>query len=976
MQSFSNCTHLFSRESRWVILQIAALILSGLQSCTSFASETDKEIDVSGVGAIPLSLASHFAILEDATQTLTLADVQSQSIANRFKKHPSAETALSFGYTQSAYWLRLDLSNPANLPIEKFIEISYASLSHVYFFRPDTNGNYIATRTGSNFPFSTRPYPNRFFVFPVTLPAHADHIVYLRIQSTSSVVIPAKLWTPQTYYQHARDDYFVQAWYYGIASAMIIFNLLLFFGLRDRIYLLYGISVALIAFTFATDFGLSKEVLWPRDVTLWSDIANFVGYSCSAVALLFFMRKMIGTKELVPRLDQLVIAVASLNMLMLICLVISIHIFALATASLYIVTTFVVLWIAAYCSFIKRQRSARFFLVASSALLVGCIISGLNFVGLTPRNFFTENAMQIGSALEMLLLAFALAHRVSELQREKKIAAIAFESQEGIIITGEDQKIIRVNRAFSEITGYLAPDVIGKSPKILNSSRHHEGFYTRIAESIQSSGIWQGEMWNRRANGKEYPVLLTITAVKDNKEKIKNYVGTLIDITIRKKAEAEINSLAFYDPLTQLPNRRMLMKRLKMAFSASERHHNYGALLFIDLDDFKTINDTLGHDFGDSLLRQVATRLNANVQESNTVARLGGDEFVVLLEDLSTNIEEAAAEAELVSETILEMIGKPYQLNDYTHTCGASIGVTIFSGQQLTVEELLKRTDLAMYDAKKVGGNNVRFFDPNMQKIVLERFALEASLREAVQKKQFDLHYQSLVVNDGQITGVEALVRWLHPERGMICPVDFIPIAESSMLIIPIGNWVLRMACEQLVRWSSQPEFSHFTIAVNVSSIQFRLPTFVNDVQSILGTTGADPHLLKLELTESLLVDDVEDVITKMTELKARGVSFSLDDFGTGYSSLAYIKQMPFDQLKIDKSFVQDVLDNPNDATIARTIIRLAESLGLAVIAEGVENNGQYEFLKQCGCHAFQGFLFSRPVPVKDFERLVRKQKS
>lgn len=929
-------------------------------------------VDVSKLTDTYLPLSHQLWVLEDSEQSLTLADIQRTEAEQSFQKASSDETALSYGYTDSAFWLRFQLHNPTEIPIETKLEIAYASLSQVSLYQPVADGRYESIDTGSNLPFSTRSYPNRFFVFPVTLAPQSEQVLYLRIHSTSSVLIPLRLWPKLAYEFHHRNDYFLQAWYFGIASAMVIFNLLLFFALRDRIYFLYAIFVSLIAFALATDYGLTKEFFWPQDASLWSDIANFVGYSSAAVAMLLFMRQMIQTYKFVPRLDTLVLATAGMHLLALLGVVVSLKTFALATASLYVLTVALLLGVALYCSFVKRLRSARFFLVASSAFLIGCAVGGLSFLGVIPGNFFSENAMQLGSALEMLLLAFALADRVSELQREKKIAAIAFEAQEGIIITDDEEKIIRVNRAFSEITGFKAQDVIDKSPRIFSSSRNTASFYRRIAQSIQSSGIWQGEIWSRRADGEEFPALLTITEVRDNKGKTRNYVGTLIDITARKEAEAEINNLAYYDPLTQLPNRRMLMDRLKMALSASARHHKYGALLFIDLDDFKTINDTLGHDSGDMLLCQVASRLSANVRELDTVARLGGDEFVVLLEDLCPDVEEAATEAERVSEKILMSLGVPYQLKDYTHVCRASIGVTLFCGLQLTVDELLKRTDLAMYDAKRFGGNNVRFFDPDMQKIVLARFAIEAALRDALQKNQFTLYYQMQVGEEGQISGVEALIRWFHPERGMIPPNDFIAIAESSKLIVPIGKWVLNAACQQLVQWSKHTNFAHFSIAVNVSSVQFKLPNFVEELFDILDTSGADPRLLKLELTESLVVEDVEDVITKMNALKARGVSFSLDDFGTGYSSLAYIKRMPFDQLKIDRSFVKEILVNPNDATIARSIIGLAENLGLEVIAEGVENEAQYAFLMKSGCRAFQGYHFSRPEAGSEFERRVR----
>ena len=545
-----------------------------------------------------------------------------------------------------------------------------------------------------------------------------------------------------------------------------------------------------------------------------------------------------------------------------------------------------------------------------------------------------------------------------------RIAAIAFEAQEGMIVTDDKGVILRVNRTFMKTTGYSAENVVGQTPRLLKSGRHSPAFYAAMWETIQRTGAWQGEIWNCRYDGEVYPEWLTITAVKDDRGQTTHYVGTHTDITQRKAAEDEIRHLAFYDSLTLLPNRRLLRDRLHQALAASARNQRQGALLFIDLDNFKILNDTLGHAIGDLLLEQVAQRLTDCVRENDTVARLGGDEFVVMLEDLSEQITEAAAQAETVGEKILAVLNQPYWLVGHQHHSTPSIGVALFSDQHHSIDELLKRADLAMYQAKAAGRNALCFFNPEMQATVTARTALEADLREGLQHNHFLLYYQSQVDSANRLTGAEALIRWQHPQRGMISPTAFIPLAEDTGLILPLGHWVLETACHQLVQWSQQADMAHLTLAVNVSARQFRHPHFVEQVLRVLEHTGAEPGKLKLELTESLLLDDVADAIAKMTALKDRGVGFSLDDFGTGYSSLAYLKRLPLDQLKIDQSFVRDILTDPNDAAIAKTIVALARSLGLAVIAEGVETEAQRDFLVLQDCHAFQGYLFGRPGPA------------
>lgn len=440
------------------------------------------------------------------------------------------------------------------------------------------------------------------------------------------------------------------------------------------------------------------------------------------------------------------------------------------------------------------------------------------------------------------------------------------------------------------------------------------------------------------------------------------------DITDRKKAEERIEELAFFDTLTHLPNRTLLVDRLKQAMTIGNRNNTYGAVLFIDLDQFKTLNDTFGHDKGDLLLQQVAQRLVDGVRQGDTVARLGGDEFVIVLANLSDSLDDAAAQTETAGKKVLAALNQKYRLGDLDHRSTASIGATLFLGLETSIDDLLKQADLAMYKSKDTGRNALRFFDPHMQTVVMQHARLEVELRLAIQENQFILHFQPQVADGGRVTGAEALVRWMHPERGIVPPAEFIALAEDCGLIFPLGHWVLARACEQLTVWASHSALSHLTLAVNVSVLQFREPRFVDDVLAVLKQTGANPARLKLELTESLLADSVQEVIDKMTTLKSHGVGFSLDDFGTGYSSLSYLKRLPLDQLKIDQSFVRDILTDPNDAAIARTVVALAKSLGLDVIAEGVETIEQRDFLAGAGCHAYQGFYFSRPLPVERFE--------
>ncbi len=575
-----------------------------------------------------------------------------------------------------------------------------------------------------------------------------------------------------------------------------------------------------------------------------------------------------------------------------------------------------------------------------------------------------------------------ISERVST-EQHLRVAATTFEAQDGVTITDANKVILRVNRAFTEITGYTAEEVVGKTPHMLSSGRHDADFYNAMWDSLARTGNWQGEIWNRRKTGEIFPEWLSITAVRGAHGEITNYVGTFADITERKAAENEIAQLAFYDQLTGLPNRRLLLDRLRHALAGCLRSKRSGALLFLDLDNFKTLTDTLGHDVGDQLLREAAARLSSCVRQSDTVARLGGDEFVAVLEDLDGPDEHhlAAMQTESLALKIQAALNRPYllevaALNDTirqrSHHCSSSIGIALFDGDPISAEELMKRADTAMYQAKAAGRNALRFFDPEMQAAVTARAVMEADLRRALGENQFVLHYQAQIDSIGDVTGAEALVRWRHPERGLVYPAEFIPLAEETGMILDLGRWVIETGLRQLADWAAVPDLAHLTLAVNVSAQQFRRKDFVGEVLALIATTGADPRHLKLELTESLLVHDVQDVIEKMHQLKEHGVSFALDDFGTGYSSLAYLKRMPLDQLKIDQSFIRDLLDDGNDAVIARAVVALARSLGIGVIAEGVETRSQRDFLAHAGCHDYQGFLFSAPLPTEDFQRFAR----
>ena len=556
-------------------------------------------------------------------------------------------------------------------------------------------------------------------------------------------------------------------------------------------------------------------------------------------------------------------------------------------------------------------------------------------------------------------------------EQELNIAAIAFNSYAGIVVTDSNTLIVRINDAYTKTTGYSFDEIKGKELEILSSARNDDDFYTSMLESIKKNGSWEGEVWSKRKNGDAFLSLCTINTVKDKNGAILNFVGTINDITLSNAAKEKIKNLAYYDQLTLLPNRRLLMDRLTLAKASSMRNGNEGAILFLDLDYFKKLNDTLGHDMGDLLLQEVAKRLSTCVRENDTVARLGGDEFVVMLEGLDPQPVAAAAQAEVVARKIIVALGRPYQLDTHEYHITPSIGITLFNQHSSGMDALIGEADIAMYQAKKEGRNTLRFFSQNMQDAINIRAVLENDLRKALDGGEFQLYYQIQVDNQNRPSGAEALIRWIHPERGFLLPSQFIHLAEEVNLVETIGEWVLETACAQLKLWQDNALTRELVLSVNVSTKQFRNTNFTSQVKDIANRHAINPKLLILEVTESVLLEDVDAAIDCITVLKEIGVQFALDDFGTGYSSLQYLNQLPLCQLKIDQSFVSNIMTGRN-ITIINTIIDMSKNLGISVIAEGVETNEQRQILQNSGCLHYQGYLFSKPIPVDQFEALLR----
>ncbi len=584
-----------------------------------------------------------------------------------------------------------------------------------------------------------------------------------------------------------------------------------------------------------------------------------------------------------------------------------------------------------------------------------------------PVEYWSYPMRRDGKIVGAVVTFFDLTERL-QAEAKSRLAATVFEStHEGVIIADAQGLIVAVNQAFTRVTGYTEEESIGRRPSMLQSGRHDPDFYAAIWQALAEAGHWQGEIWNRRKNGELYPELLSISAVRDQRGEVCNYVGIFTDISQLKESEAKLSHLAHYDPLTGLPNRLLLSSRLQHAIEQALRQEYRLAVLFLDLDRFKNVNDSLGHQVGDELLRAVTERLGQRLRAEDTLARLGGDEFVVLLERL-----HEPRDAALVARTMLDALAEPFVLaRGHEVYIGASIGISLYPDDGLEVAQLIQHADVAMYQAKDQGRNAYGFYTQTLTENANQRLELETKLRRALERNEFVLHYQPQVnLSDGRLIGAEVLVRWRHNDDGLIPPNQFIPLAEETGLIIPLGEWVLREACTQWARWRAQG-CSPISLAVNISPRQFRQQDLVQMVERILAETGMPASALELELTEGALMHQGVGAETTLRELKRLGISLAIDDFGTGYSSLAYLKRFPIDRLKIDQSFVRDISVDSNDRELVSTIIAMGRNLNLQVLAEGVETEEQLAFLTDKGCDAYQGYLYGRPLPVEAFSAML-----
>ncbi|ART82655.1 hypothetical protein CBP31_08505 [Oceanisphaera profunda] len=557
-------------------------------------------------------------------------------------------------------------------------------------------------------------------------------------------------------------------------------------------------------------------------------------------------------------------------------------------------------------------------------------------------------------------------------ERELRIAATAFEVRQGLLVADAHNRILRINQTFTDITGYKSAEVVGREASLLRSGRHEASFYQAMWQQLVEAGRWQGEIWSRRKNGDVYPGWLSISAVRSPQGQITHYVSSMEDLSERKASEERIRDLAFFDALTGLPNRSLLLERIQRVMDTASRSGRYGAVLFLDLNSFKSINDLHGHHTGDQLLCLVAKRLNDAMYTSDTVARLSADEFVIVIENLSTDHQHAADRAEQYARRIHQLLSKPYTIGLLELRRGASLGITLFKDGAYSVDELIQHAELAMQQSKSSFEEKIRFFDPTMQEAVSKRLLLEEDIRRGLQAEEFIPYFQPQLNDIGQATGAEVLARWAHPQHGVLAPGVFIEVAEQAGLIEQIDLQMLRQACQQLAAWQREPDTAALTLAVNLSARLLYLPNFVATLLEFLTQSGADPYRLKLELTETMLLDDMSAAIARMHELREHGIRFSIDDFGTGYSSLSYLQKLPLDQLKIDQSFVRELPENSSSLAIIKAICALADSLQLEVIAEGVETEQQYHELLDLDCRYFQGYLFGRPMPLAEFSHWLR----
>ncbi|MBI1175632.1 MAG: EAL domain-containing protein [Sideroxydans sp.] len=1122
------------------------------------------------------SLAGHTDVLEDKSGQLTIEEVSDAAHSNAF--HPAMPAAaaaqgdeINFGYSASAYWLRLAVNAPA--PQDMLLEVGFPSLDHVSFYA-GADGGWRQVDAGDLLPFDARPVYHRNFVFPVHL-LSGSQTLYLRVQSAGTVTVPLHLWQPEAFHRSNLVSYAALLLYFGMLLALLLYNLLLYFSLRDRNYLIYVCFVGSLAVALLALSGLGNQFVWP-EWTAWGNVALPIGFASAGLFGTVFTRGFLHTRQGAPRHDRILLVLGVLfGFTILVCLTLPYRWAAISVSLLGALTPIVVVSSGIIC-LRQKQPGAFYFLLAWTLLMLGVSLMAARNMGWVPSNLLTLYGIQIGSALEMLLLSFALADRIHVLRREKEQAQanalaasqlaereledrvaertealsqanaqlrqsglqlelLATNASDIIARLDADKRYLYVSAACRTILGYAPEELLGHSceeflhPDELNTSRnayrqiadgaesatirihvrHHDGHYLWLESRLRAlrdeagnptetiavirdiSDRKRGEQRERIHNialeklaqgAPLYEVLETIvhgveqerpgilcsillldqqgehlltgaapslpafynqaihgarigagvgscgnaayTGSRTIVEDIQNHpywapfrelaaraelaacwsepirsssgeiLGTfaiyqqqpggpsdadidmiqttcnLASIAIERKRTDELMwAHANYDPLTKLPNRRLFRDRLQQELKKSQRAELALALFFIDLDLFKEVNDTLGHDIGDMLLAEVASRIRGAVRDSDTVARISGDEFTVVLPELAET-----SRAEHVAQDILQTLAQPFQIEKEHIYISASIGITLYPADTSEIEELLKNADQAMYAAKKRGRNCFSYFTSQMQETVQHRMRLIKDMREALAGNQFQLYFQPIVQQgSGQIVKAEALIRWFHPERGLISPAQFIPLAEEVGLINDIGSWVFKEATRWMRRWHEQ-QLSCTQISINKSPAQFTEDSSQRWVDH-LHEIGLPAACIAVEITEGLLLDERPDVAANLLQFRDAGIQVAIDDFGTGYSSLSYLKKFHIDYLKIDQSFVRDLASDPNDLALSEAIIVMAHKLGLKVVAEGVETVEQRDILAAAECDYLQGYLYARPMPAEEFDAMLTNEK-